>query len=256
MDLWTAIIETPESIASAYEKLWKAQQGRERRYYDLVRSEFNETHKAEHLLYLLARCVKASIRYNVRGQFNQSPDNRRLGMNPETMQWHINAASQLLKGRVVLRAVDYLEVLTEETRQDIVYMDPPYQGVCANRDPRYSNVLAFESFVVALREMNRRDISFILSYDGRTGDKAHGKPMPPDLALIRLEINVGRSSQATLLGRTSNTIESLYLSPALVARIEAINDIHLTLAPKQFRLWAHDGSQQNTLRIPSPPQGR
>ena len=240
MDLWAAIIARSGSIALAYEKLWKAQLGREREYYDLVRSKFNETGKPHYLLYLLARCVKASVRYNSNGQFNQSPDNRRLGMNPKTMRWHIFTASQLLRGKAAVRIGDYREALKAAKPQDIVYMDPPYQGVCANRDPRYSNLLDFEPFVATLRELNERGISFILSYDGKTGEKSHGRPMPTELGLLRIEIDAGRSSQATLLGRNSNTIESLYLSPALMERIGTVNNIYLTLAPKQFSLLAQN----------------
>ena len=35
----------------------------------------------------------------------------------------------------------------------------------------------------------------------------------------RMEINVGRSRQAALLGRTKNTVEYLYLSPQLIKRL-------------------------------------
>lgn len=241
MNLWKTIIEQPESIALSYEKLWGAQLGREREYYNLVRSKFNETRKPHYLLYLLARCVKASVRYNSFGQFNQSPDNRRLGMNPETMRWHIIASSQLLGGKTTLSTGDYRDTLKIARPTDIVYMDPPYQGVCANRDPRYSNLLDFEPFVATLRELNERGISFILSYDGRTGEKSYGKPMPKELALYRIEIDAGRSSQATLLGRNSNTIESLYLSQALMERIGTVSNFRLTIAPKQFSLLAHNG---------------
>ena len=44
--------------------------------------EWGETGKPDLLLYLLARCVKAAVRYNASGEFNQSPDNRRRGMPP------------------------------------------------------------------------------------------------------------------------------------------------------------------------------
>src|SRR3990172_4245730 len=189
MELWGGIIENPEAIASAYEKLWRSQLGRERKYYDVVRDQFNRTRKPHYLLYLLARCVKASVRYNSEGQFNQSPDNRRRGMNPETMRWHILAASQLLKGRTKITAGDYRETLKTVQPEDIVYMDPPYQGVCANRDPRYIGGLDFEVFTATLQELNARGISYILSYDGRTGDKSYGKPMPVKLNLLLIEID-------------------------------------------------------------------
>ena len=241
MRLWEIIIESPEAIASDYDRLWKTQLGNQREYYDAVRARFNESHKPEYLLYLLARCVKASIRYNCEGQFNQSPDNRRLGMNPETMRWHIFAASRLLKGRSTITVGDYRESLELAQPEDVVYMDPPYQGVCLNRDPRYISLLDFEAFTASLRKLVERNISFILSYDGKTGDKSYGKPMPKSLGLLHIEIDAGRSSQATLLGRSHNTYESLYLSPALIERIGIVNKMHLTLAPKQFNLLAHNG---------------
>jgi len=59
----------------------------------------------------------------------------------------------------------------------------------------------------------------MVSYDGRTGEKQYGEPLPADLKLLHLEIRVGRSTQATLLGRNCVTYESLYLSPSLRKRL-------------------------------------
>jgi hypothetical protein len=39
--------------------------------------------------------VKAAVRYNATGEFNQSPDNRRMGALPETMRAHIPGGSRL-----------------------------------------------------------------------------------------------------------------------------------------------------------------
>jgi DNA adenine methylase len=218
MDLWGRIIDHPSQVAAQYERLWEAQRGGEREYYDVVRDRFNKTHRPDCLLYLLARCVKASVRYNAYGEFNQSPDNRRKGAHPTTMRHHIERASQLLKGKAEIYSVDYREALRPAGPEDLVYMDPPYQGVCGNRDPRYIKGLAFEAFVESLADLNKRGISYIVSYDGRTGSKTFGKRLPEFLELEHVEIRAGRSSQATLLGRSAETYESLYLSPALVRR--------------------------------------
>jgi DNA adenine methylase len=220
MNLWRAIINSPERLARQYESLWNAQHAENRRrYYDTVRDEFNRTGKPEHLLYQLARCVKASVRYNASGEFNQSPDNRRMGALPATLREHIFGASHLLKGRAECRSQDYKEVLAEATLNDLIYMDPPYQGVCANRDPRYLKSVIFDEFVNEFDSLNSRNMSYLVSYDGRTGDKTHGHPLPPQLGLHLVELEAGRSSQATLLGRAEVTVESLYLSPALAERL-------------------------------------
>ena len=218
--LWTEIVERPQHAADAYAALWQAQRRDPRRFYDEVRDRFNVTGEPELFLYLLARCVKAAIRYNSRGEFNQSPDNRRLGSHPVRMARNIAIASALLRDRSRITALDFRVALIDATPDDVIYMDPPYQGVSTKRDRRYADILKYNEFVEALEGLNERDLSFIISYDGRTGDKTHGKPLPETLHLRHYEVDAGRSTQSTLAGGSARTIESLYLSPALVARLE------------------------------------
>jgi DNA adenine methylase len=215
MALWRAIIETPEAIVAQYELLWHQQMADSRHFYDDVRAEFNQTGQPHLFLYLLARCVKGSVRYNAQGEFNQSPDNRRLGMKPDTMRMQILGVSYYLKGKTSIDATDYREILALSTPDDLVYMDPPYQGVCGNRDSRYLQNVQYDEFAQALDDLNRRNIRYLVSYDGRTGDKTHGERLPDELDLTLIELYAGRSTQATLLGRDDITIESLYLSPRL-----------------------------------------
>ena len=219
IELWRGIVNTPHKLARQYESLWRTQHSNRRRFYDDVRDEFNRTGKPDRLLYLLARCVKAAVRYNANGEFNQSPDNRRTGMLPATMRENILATSVLLRGRTECLSLDYNEVVTRATANDLIYLDPPYQGVCGERDPRYPKAVLFDEFVQALETLNVRDISYLVSYDGRTGDKVHGRQLPKHLSLHLIELEAGRSSQATLLGRNEVTFESLYLSPALTDRL-------------------------------------
>lgn len=215
MALWEQIISCPEELADAYERLWLAQEGQERIYYDQVRTQFNVNHDPALLLFLLVRCVKAAVRYNADGQFNQSPDKRRRGTQPQKMRRQLQQVSQIMKGKTALRAITYHQILDVATPQDVLYLDPPYQGVTGNRDPRYFSGIEFSEFVDFLTRLNRRDIAYIVSYDGRTGTKSYGHPLPKHLQLYRIELDAGRSSQATLLGQTSRTYESLYLSPSL-----------------------------------------
>lgn len=235
MRLWKRIIDEPNALVSAYERFWSAQTGNERNYYDHVRAEFNKSRDPDRLLYLLARCVKASVRYNANGEFNQSPDNRRKGAKPDTMAKHVCGASQLLKKIALIRFGDFRKAITDATPNDVIYMDPPYQGVCGKHDNRYFEKLPFAEFISALEQMNHKHLSFILSYDGRTGDKCYGEMLPKALNLAHIEIEAGVSSQATLLGRSAITIESLYVSPALQRRI-GLSCIKVTRPVKQTQL--------------------
>lgn len=220
IDLWREIIHRPEELADKYTHLWHDQLGRERQYFDDIRERFNLTHEPSDFLYLLARCVKAAIRYNANGQFNNTPDNRRKGARPQEMRQRIRGASALLRRRTRLSAWDYKRVLSKCTREDLIYMDPPYRGVCGNRDQRYLPKVHHKEFCYQLGQLNDRTAMFIVSYDGRTGAKTYGDPLPHSLGLTRVEIPAGRSTQATLLGRNEVTYESLYISAALADSIE------------------------------------
>lgn len=219
MQLWSQILTDPEKLADGYEATWTSQVGKELQHYYDVRDEFNAEPRPELLLFLLTRAVKAAVRYNARGEFNQSPDKRRMGTKPERMRRQILDANTLLAGRTTVTSCDYDEVLRGWRPGDLIYMDPPYQGVCTGRDNRYISGLDFDRFMNSLRELNQHGAYYILSYDGRTGAKAHGVELPTDLRLLQLEVNAGRSSQATLLGRDDETVESIYLSPALADRL-------------------------------------
>ncbi len=230
MDLLDKIVNQPAQIANAYEDLWNAQSGRERAFYDFIRDEFNKTHHPDYLLYLLARCVKASVRYNAEGAFNQSPDNRRKGRRPTSMRQEIFAVSNLLQNRTTFASHDYKDTLNVISQSDLIYMDPPYQGTSQSKDHRYYRGIDVEELIDFLAELNKRQVLFLLSYDGRTGDKTYGTMLPAHLKLKRFEICAGRSSQATLLGSHSQTYESLYLSPALVRRLRTNNTFSTTSA--------------------------
>ncbi len=219
MALWREIVARPEELVADYARLWHDQQSDMKEFFFGVRREFNESPQPGHLLYLLARIVKGSVRYNADGAFNQSPDNRRSGMRPSVMRRQLLGVHRLLAGKTSLSANDFRRVALESTPQDLVYIDPPYQGTSRARDKRYCDGVDYDEFVDMLCTMNGRDISYVVSYDGRTGDKTHGRLLPPALNLHHLYVPAGRSTQATLLGQACETVESLHLSPALVGRL-------------------------------------
>lgn len=220
INLWEHIIENPKSIIKHYHDIWHGQHGNVEEYYYQIRERFNDTKQPEYLLFLLAKCVKAAVRYNAQGQFNQSPDKRRLGRNPQMMRDDILRVSQLLKGKTAYYSQDYQSIFDLAKDNDLVYLDPPYQGTGVNGGFNYAGNIEFDNFVVSLYDLNNRNVPYILSYDGRTGTKTYGNPLPDKLNLTKIEINAGRSSQATLLSRNEITYEALYLSPALIDIID------------------------------------
>ncbi|MGH9398238.1 MAG: DNA adenine methylase [Terriglobia bacterium] len=213
--IWQSILHSPEKIIEDYSALWRSQLTNPSRRFNQIREQFNEDQDPAKLLFLLARCVKNSVRFSQNGGFNQSADKRRLGVRPQTLKQEILGAHNLLVGRSEVRCADFRETLAEADTLDIIYMDPPYQGVSNGRDSRYIEGVRRESLVSALEDLNGRGIPYILSYDGICGEKSYGEPLPSSLGLKQVLLDAGRSSQATLSGRKWKTMESLYLSPGL-----------------------------------------
>ena len=234
--LWNEIINHPTQIIKKYYDIWNGQKGNEEEYYYHIRTKFNDTKQPEYLLFLLAKCVKAAVRYNTMGEFNQSPDKRRLGRNPQMMREDILRVSHLLKNKVELYSTDYSSILDKATEYDLIYMDPPYQGTGMNGGFNYAGNIDFDDFIISLYCLNKKNVPFILSFDGRTENKTYGRPLPDELNLTKIEINAGRSTQATLLNRKEFTYEAIYLSPSLLQKID-ISTPRLSKSPLQTQLF-------------------
>ena len=107
-------IETPEHLFEEYSKVWNEQflfcDGSIQHFYK-IRDEFNNgDDSAAKLLYLIARCVKGSVRYGSNGKFNHSPDKRKNGTKPSTLLLRLYGISSLLKDKTNFSAVDYRKI--------------------------------------------------------------------------------------------------------------------------------------------------
>lgn len=230
MALWGRIIDDPSGLADEYEVLWTEQQEDPRAYFHAVRDRFNESHEPADLLYLLNRIVKGAVRYGRDGRMNQGADHRRLGARPAVVRKRLVGASRLMAGTEVV-AAPYEEVLQQVNADtDVVYMDPPYQGTSTSPDHRYIANLKRLDFEAELQQLVDRGVRFLVSYDVITTDKKYGEALSPSLGLVHLHVAAGVSSQATLLGRSQRSVESLYLSPRLAAEIDWTDKACATLS--------------------------
>ncbi len=216
--LWTSIIDRPERVANRYETVWKGQRRDDPDYFNEVRDRYNREKDPIDLLYLTCRCVKNAVRFNASGDFSQSVDRRRLGMRPAKMRSEAMGALMVLRERTEVVSGNWMGTLANAAARDFVYLDPPYLGASTGPDKRYAAQTRREEIIEGVRRLLHRQVRFALSYDGATGGKEYGPPLPPELGLSRICLHAGRSAQATLNGRNAHTVESLYLSPGLRGR--------------------------------------
>lgn len=229
-------VNYPERLVTNYSDIWKGQfcEGENNiDYFYKIRDEFNQgLDDPARMLFLLARVVKGAVRYNSNGELNQSCDKRRNGTNPKMIESNAYSISNLLRGKIKFSCMDYKEVLAVARPGDFIYMDPPYQGTSSNnkRDNRYIQGVDFNEFVQELKKLNDRGIDYIVSYDGKTGDKMIGKTLPEWLELTHIYIDAGISAQGILNGKKEITYESLYISKNLASNRDEYKQRNLRFA--------------------------
>jgi len=211
IELWKLMVLEPQKAVHQYNLIWRGQK-EDKSYYNKIRESYNQCQDPVMLLYLIARCVKNAVRFNHKGDFTQAADKRRLGTHPDKMAKTVYEVSNLLRGKIEFYAGDFEECLAAAHKDDLVYLDPPYQGTTNGKDRRYYKQLDVNRLCHVLRGLNERDVPFILSYDGMHGDKEYGVALPDDLNVHKILIDAGRSSQATLNGKNIITREALYVT--------------------------------------------
>lgn len=222
-------VENPQRLIEEYSAVWNEQFAcgvDHIQHFYTVRERFNHGEETPaNILYLLARCVKGAVRYGKNGHFNQSPDKRRHGTKPQTLAKNVYAISKLLKGKTEFTATDYREILDMAKPGDLVYMDPPYQGVTEVRDNRYFAGVPFNEFSASIEILEQKGIDYLISYDGKCGEREYGEELPQSLHCQKVMLNAGLSSQSILLGKKFTTFEALYISEALLP-IFSMTSIH------------------------------
>ena len=209
IQLWNLIKEEPIKLSDSYDKMWRELNkdediDRKKDYYYAVRDRFNKTKNPIDFLFLSRTCANGLIRYNSKGEFNTSFHSSRPGIHPDKLKDIIFQWSELLSEKdVKFICQDYRNVKAK--KEDLIYLDPPY----ANVTGMYFGKINYEDFWEYLR--NNKS-SFVLSFDGKTGEKDMTFDVPKDIYSSHTYINNGVSGFGKIHKKTEHIQESLYLN--------------------------------------------
>jgi DNA adenine methylase len=208
INLWKEIRDNPAQIAADYQSQWEMLQDRGHLYFYEVRDRFNKYQSPYDLLFLSRTCVNGLIRFNAKGEFNNSLHHSRKGMNPKTLEKIVYDWSKRIQGHEFING-DYRETTRNATENDLVYLDPPY----FNNKNRYLENIEYEKFIDYLRDLNQRSVKFILSYDGHTDTKVYTHHIPEDLYKRKILLSSGLSAFRKTQDKASDMVyESLYIN--------------------------------------------
>lgn len=205
---WNLVKDEPGYLADAYRKRWQKLQDEGYTAYYAIRNSFNENHNPEDLLFLSRTCVNGLIRFNSQGYFNNSFHHTRKGIEPGRLEKIIQAWSKIIHNMSFIYR-DYAESIDDMKVGDIVYLDPPYFHTVG----RYYGGIDTERFFSFLDRLNSLDIRWMLSFDGKRGNKTYEVEFPKGLARRHVMIPSGNSSFRKVINQKIEPVtESLYLN--------------------------------------------
>lgn len=223
VDLWKLVRDYPHDIVERYTQEWERLNaeldgvdvstmtrgnGIPKVFYD-IRDRFNRDQSPADLNFLMRTCVNGIVRFNDKGEFNNSFHLSRRGMDPKRFSSVVSAWHNVIQG-VDFCSVDYKAILSCAKRGDFIYLDPPYAGTTAQR---YAKRLVPAELFQELERLNSRDVLWAMSYDGKRGDVDLTHEVPTSLYKRRLYLTSGNSAvKKVLSGPLELVEEALYLN--------------------------------------------
>lgn len=205
--LWNEIKNNPEELAESYRVRWERLQQSYHAYCE-IRDDFNDSHNPQDLLFLSRTCVNGLIRFNAKGDFNNSLHHTRPGISPDSLKKIILDWSEHIQG-INFFADDYRITTVDAKKGDLVYLDPPY----FHTKGRYYGTIEYDDFLTFLDNLNRRGIKYMLSFDGVRGENNFTVDLPQELYKRHEYISSGNSSFKKVMDKENiQVLESLYLN--------------------------------------------
>ncbi|HZP80638.1 MAG TPA: Dam family site-specific DNA-(adenine-N6)-methyltransferase [Chthonomonadaceae bacterium] len=154
---------TPDRVARYLEEEGDSLRRQGESHYYTVRERFNATHDPLDFLFLNRACFNGVMRFNRRGAFNTPFCRKPERFAPAYITKianQVRAVRQILQQRDWTFAVaDFRETLSQTTKNDVVYADPPYMG----RHADYFNTWSEASEQALIRLLKRLPCPFVLS---------------------------------------------------------------------------------------------
>jgi len=215
IDLWQIIKNEPDLLANEYKIRWEKLQNDCNTYYE-VRDSFNKTKNAFDFLFLTRTCVNGLIRYNENGEFNNSLHLSRPGIHPKTLKEIILKWNYFVK-EVTFSNTDYRKTLEDIRENDFVFLDPPYGGT---KDRYTKTEFDLTLFYNELDRLNSKGAKWILTFDGKAGNREYDFELPKELYKHKIYTKTGNSPFTKMMRTNIDAVyESVYFNFKPVAEL-------------------------------------
>ena len=93
---------------------------------------------------------------------------------------------------------------------DLVFLDPPYGGTKS----RYTQTpFSLDEFYHVLDQLNRKEVNWMLTFDGTSGERNYTFAPPEDLYKSSFKVKTGKSSFRKVIDKVQeDVLETVYLN--------------------------------------------
>lgn len=205
INLWEHIKTDPCSVAEEYRVRWEDLQNNGVDVYYKIREDFNLTRNCHDFLFLTRTCVNGLIRFNANGNFNNSFHLSRPGISPDRLKPQLFLWSNAIQ-KITFQSCDYREALADVRKGDFIFLDPPYGGTKGRYQATPFDLMAFYN---ELERLNTIGAKWMLTFDGKAGDRTYSYAPPTELYKSRFPIHTGNSAFTKLENKKIDKIEEL-----------------------------------------------
>ena len=207
IDFWNRLKNNPKELCDDYEENWKLLQN-DWHHFLFVRDRYNREHSGSDLLFLSRTCVNGLIRYNKKGEFNNSLHYSRPGIAPSRLRKLLMEISPKIQNYTFICG-DYSQILPLIGNNDLVYLDPPY----AHTKSLYYGAIQYDPLWDFVKAAKLQGAKCVLSFDGVTEKRAYDVSVPDDVFPRKILLDSGLSTFNKVIdGESNKTKESLFFS--------------------------------------------
>jgi DNA adenine methylase len=207
IDFWNLLKTNPKKLCDDYANNWSLLQ-KDWHHFLLIRDRYNKEQSGSDLLFLSRTCVNGLIRYNKKGEFNNSLHYSRKGIEPDRLRKLLMDVSEEIQNYTFVSG-DYHQTLAMMKEGDLVYLDPPY----SNTKSMYYGSIDSKLLWDYVRQIKAKKAVCAMSYDGSTSNRDYSSDVPDGLFSRHLLLESGLSTFNKVIDGVENkTKESLYLT--------------------------------------------
>ena len=206
-----------EHTEDPYEQIKKCQVLYYQKRDELNSLDFDDPLRPYIFYWIIRTSFNGLVRYNPKGKFN-SPFHvaGRFGITPQELQSVFDAWGNVIDDIDIQFICDsYDNVIKDAKEGDLIYMDPPYENTTGMY---FSSTFDKNHMYDVIRELNNKNVKWLLSYDGITGEENRTAEVPKDLYVNHLYVNSGHSSFKRLKSKSRKkgsydlVYDSLYMN--------------------------------------------